>query len=422
MQISSAAATAPAPAIAPADTESVVWLVTIGPGDDFYEKFGHNFILFRNVHLIRDPQSRVDRAFNWGIYDFGEGWKGQFRFILNFIQGRLQYLMTGEEDWEGDVASYAAHDRMVWAQELNLSPGQIESLLNYCQWKDQPGPGHREYLYDYFIKNCSTEARDALDLAVGGQIKRRASTMPSPLTYRSETNRLMSSNPVLYPSLDFVLGHPTDRKMTAWEEMFIPMRMRERFNSLTILDESGREAKLVRREIILNHANRTPERAQAPRWWAWFLLTGVVIGGAMVGLARRESRRAKRGFGALAVFWGFFSGFAGCVLIHFWAFTDHIWVRPNENILQMSPILLPMVVLVPLALRGWKKPLRIGRILALIALAASGLGLILKVLPMMDQVNSNIIALALPANAGMAWALWNWRWMGMEGKAKGTKA
>ena len=35
--------------------------------------------------------------------------------------------------------------------------------------------------------------------------------------------------------------------------------------------------------------------------------------------------------------------------------------------------------------------------------------LLLKVLPTMDQVNWNMIALAIPANSGLAWALWKTR-------------
>jgi hypothetical protein len=40
-----------------------------------------------------------------------------------------------------------------------------------------------------------------------------------------------------------------------------------------------------------------------------------------------------------------------------------------------------------------------------LALAISIIGLICKVLPMMDQVNFNMIALAIPANAGLFWSL-----------------
>jgi hypothetical protein len=82
------------------------------------------------------------------------------------------------------------------------------------------------------------------------------------------------------------------------------------------------------------------------------------------------------GFAIFAIFWLVLSAFGGCTLTYFWLFTDHAAVRPNENILQLSPLALPMIVLVPMLLR--RKP-RAGR---------------------------NTIALALPTNAGLAWAVW----------------
>ena len=58
-----------------------VALVTMGPGARFWERFGHNAI------WIRDPIRGIDSLYNYGIFDFQAE-----NFVLNFIQGRMEYL------------------------------------------------------------------------------------------------------------------------------------------------------------------------------------------------------------------------------------------------------------------------------------------------------------------------------------------
>jgi hypothetical protein len=60
-------APAPTTAEAPRDDQVRVFLVTVGPGKEVWERFGHNMI------WIHDPQQRPggpDAAYNWGIFDF----------------------------------------------------------------------------------------------------------------------------------------------------------------------------------------------------------------------------------------------------------------------------------------------------------------------------------------------------------------
>ena len=47
------------------------------------------------------------------------------------------------------------------------------------------------FSYDYYRDNCSTRVRDALDLALGGAIRRTLVGVPTGPTYRSHTRRLV---------------------------------------------------------------------------------------------------------------------------------------------------------------------------------------------------------------------------------------
>jgi hypothetical protein len=324
-------------------------------------------------------------------------------------------------------------DRTVWVQELNLTGAQKQALWEFCRRNELPE--NRTYRYDYFLDNCSTRVRDAIDQVLAGQIRQQATTMPSDRTFRSEARRLTAGNWWLYTSLDYVLGHPVDRKISAWEETFVPMLLHDRLNEMTITDESGRRVKLVKSDELMHTSLRPAPPEQQPGWVWWFGAVGVVIGtvlgrgGCACALrsaacklteassdskssakpqAARSARWLNWGFATAAVLWSLLGGFAGCMLVYFWLFTDHAATRPNENILQLSPLAVPMIVLVPLTLRGRRRAGRLGFALAVALIGCSLLGLLLKLLPAMSQVNANMIALALPANAGLAWAMWRY--------------
>lgn len=380
---------------APAPSVYSAAVVTIGPGDQSYERFGHNML------VIRDPRLEKEVAFNWGIFDFA-----QHNFILNFVQGRLWYWMDGMYA-QPAIDGYIGADRTVWRQELNLSPSQVDALLDFCIWNAQEA--NRGYRYDYYADNCSTRARDALDNILNGQLKKQSENQPSGVTKRSETSRLMADSLPLYYALYGVLGHPVDRPISAWEEMFIPMRMRERLNAMSIVDSTGATVPLVKTETVLHQSGHITERANPPGRMILSILVGLFIGALLAGLgawAAKAGRGATFCFGATAVGWSFFSGVAGTVMLFLWLFTDHFAATRNENVLQLTPLTLPLVVLVPLLLRKKSRGLELGMILAVAAAGVAVLGLILKILPIMNQVNGNIIALAIPAQCGLAVGLW----------------
>ena len=86
-------------------------------------------------------------------------------------------------------------------------------------------------------------------------------------------------------------------------------------------------------------------------------------------------------------------------------FTDHWVTYRNENVLQIGPLALVVAGLLPGAVLGRPAALRAARAFATIIAALSVAGLLLQVIPGLDQANGEIIALALPANAGLALAL-----------------
>src|SRR5215204_6412228 len=87
-----------------------VYLVTIGPGKEVWERFGHNMI------WIHDPQERPgdkNAAYNWGLFNFDN-------FIYNFLSKNMRYWMDAFRA-EPVIQDYVDADRSVWVHELNLT-------------------------------------------------------------------------------------------------------------------------------------------------------------------------------------------------------------------------------------------------------------------------------------------------------------
>ena len=63
-----------------------VSLITCGPGEELYSKFGHSAL------RIRDVSQGFDVIYNYGLFDFNAP-----NFYLNFVKGKLRYFL-GKHD------------------------------------------------------------------------------------------------------------------------------------------------------------------------------------------------------------------------------------------------------------------------------------------------------------------------------------
>ena len=369
-----------------------VYLMTFGPGAKVWERFGHNAI------WIHDPVHGTDEAYNYGLFDFA-----QENFILRFVKGQMWYWMAG---FPADryVAQYQRDNRSIWVQELELTPAAAQELQTFLQWNAEPE--HRFYHYDYYRDNCSTRVRDALDRVLGGALRAQTERVPTGATYRFHTQRLTANDPPIYTGLLLALGERVDRPISAWEEMFLPLQMREHVRLVTVPGPNGVRLPLVRSERTIFESTAPAPPAAPPNWLRGYLAAGVAIGAAAWLLARkaRANRLARFGFVLIAGGWMLLAGVAGLVMAGLWGLTDHAAAGSNENLLQLSPLAL----LVLPGVAGWGRRGRRARLAAGSATVVAGLsalGLCLKLVPAMDQVNGQIIALALPAQVGIAAAL-----------------
>jgi hypothetical protein len=386
--VMSTASAQPAPAPEPG-AELTIYLLTMGPGDQVWEKFGHNAI------WIHDERTHTDSAYHWGLFDFADK-----DFIPRFVQGRMRYAM-GSFGFDETIEAYRRTNRTVWAQRLNLSPPQRRRLQDFVKWNVLPE--NRYYRYDYFRDNCSTRVRDALDAALGGAIQRASTAIPSNSTYRFHTSRLTQDDWPVFTGTMMGLGQPTDRAINAWEEMFLPVRMMDRFRAIRIPTATGTQP-LVVSEAIVFRSTRAPEDSAVRRGMLGYLLIACVI--LALGIVLWITDR-KRGAVTLALIWSVIAGFGGTLLAGLWGFTDHLYSYRNENILHLNPLSLLVAGALIVFLwrtrgRNVRAPSRLTAGLAMLVAALSLGGFVIQVLPAFYQVNGDVIALSLPLHLGVA--------------------
>jgi hypothetical protein len=368
-------------------------VITIGPGTQVWERFGHNAI------MLEDTRTGQAVWCHSGMFDFGAQ-----DFWPRFMKGDMRYWMQGGQV-RLELPFYFESNRTVWAQELDIEPAQRLEIERFLEWNALPE--NKFYHYDYFRDNCSTRVRDVVDRVIGGAIKAQTEKIPAGVTYRSETRRLTESSLPVYVGIELGLARPTDEPISRYEEMFLPMALHRYLRDVTVTDADGTTHPLVKSERTLYTSTATQPPPQPPTWWPWFLLAGLIVGGALYATGRsfETSAPARTGFLVIGGAWTLFAGLGGLVLAALWGLTDHWATYYNENLLQLSPVAL----LLALTLRrvAWRprKPHPVAERLAMFVAISSLAGLALKLLPGASQVNWEIIAFALPVNLGLAAAV-----------------
>lgn len=389
------AQSAPSKAPVPEEGSSLtISVLTFGQGDDVWEKFGHNAI------WIHDAATMSDITYNWGMFSFDEP-----QFIRRFLSGNTHYWMAGIP-FDSILQEYRQRNRTILAQELNLTPAQRIQLERFLEWNALPE--NRYYRYDYFRDNCSTRLRDAIDRILDGQLRQATDSIRTTTTYRSHTARLTADNIPLYTGIMLALGHPADRPLTAWEEMFLPTRVSARLRAVQIAGPQGARVPLVRSEHTLFTASRAPERDSPPNYLPFYIAFGLLLAALLIYLVRKgETGSTLAAFlaGTIAALWSFLSGFFGLVVVAAWLLTQHVFMARNENLLQFDPMSVVLALMIPFAVGGGWLTRGVARLATLIAML-SLLGFILQGLPWWSQPNGEIIALALPLNLATAWAVY----------------
>jgi hypothetical protein len=370
----------------------VVSLLTYGPSDIVFEKFGH-------IALgIRDTVSGRDVAFNWGMFSFS-----QPHFLWRFLTGDTSYWMEGF-DTKAFNADYAGDNRTIRQQRLALTPLERGTLLDFVTWNARPE--NKFYRYDYYQDNCSTRIRDALDWVLRGRLKPELNVPGPGRSWRSETERISASSLPMYAGIEIALGKNADARLSKWEEAFLPERLAEHFESVVLRGEDGRRYRLVESDTVLFTANRIPMPSEPPEWLMMAALLGLTLAGTIAVLADARGRVTRVLLASLVALWYFVGGVLGTALLLAGTVTWHEpYMGKNTTLLQLHPLLLVASVAVPIALLRHARTRAAFGVSTTIA-ALSVVGVLLQVVPGLSQRSGVVLAVTVPVHIALAIAVW----------------
>lgn len=376
----------------PAETITVS-LLTFQPGTEYWQRFGHNAL------LLRDAASGRAITYNYGLFDFR-----QKNFFLNFARGHMVYRVAPNA-LANDLPIYAEDGRWAIEQRLALTPAQRGWLRDYLEWNVQRE--HADYRYDYFLSNCSTRVRDALDRALAGALHQHLQGRAPALraTYRSEALRLISPDAPMFIGMDLALGPTADRAIDLWQQSFAPLTLMQALRGVEITNADGSRQPLVTQERYLLPRTSLPDPPDtAPSLSLQFLLAGLLGAALISALIRERQRSAWVAFAASALtapLWLAF-GLGGIVLAALWGLTEHWAGWANENLLLLNPLCL---LLLPAALqwprRRWQ-PGRFTKGVAVLIAVGAVFAALLRMVPGAVQANLHWVLLLLPMHVALA--------------------
>ena len=383
---------APSLSAQPPSSDLEISLLTFGSGEIYWQRYGHNAL------RVHNRVTGTSVVYNYGMFDFGEK-----NFLLNFARGRMQYRLAAH-GFEQTLAHYRAEGRWILEQPLDLDATARTQLAEFLQWNARPE--NARYPYDYFLSNCSTRVRDALDTVLGGELRRQAESRLTARSWRSEVARLSAPDGPMMLGMDAGLGPAADHPLNLWQAAFVPDHLAQALRDLRLPAAAGGTRPLVKDERLLYSGRLQEPAAEPPDLRLPFLLAGLLLALALGGLDRIRSRpAARRVFSGLALLLTLVCGLGGLLLAALWGLTAHWGAWGNPNLLLFNPLALLLLPLWWAAARADWRPAPWARGLLTLIVLGAALTALLRLLPALSQQNLHWILLLLPPQLLLLWAV-----------------
>jgi hypothetical protein len=298
---------------------SKISIITLGPdNNELYAAFGHSAI------RVYDSLQGIDYAYNYGVFDFD-----QPNFYLNFARGFLYYKL-GVYSYQDFKNAYIYYNRFIHEQTLQLTILQKQKLFDYLEWNALPE--NQTYRYDYYHNNCATKIRDVLAQQLGSDLKWDSTFLKPQHSFREKTNDYLSPLPWGDLGIDICLGLPIDKKMTAYEYMFLPDYI-ESFVEHAFIQSDSAITSLVAEKTVVFEPTPSASSVNFIHPWIAFGILFLIV--AAISFYDWQRKKISKWLDLLlfAV-----SGLIGILLLFLWAFTDHHDAARNFNLLWAFPL------------------------------------------------------------------------------------
>jgi len=293
--------------------QAEVSIITVGPGANLYDCFGHS--AFR----IRDPAKGLDRAYNYGQFDFTEG-----GFVAKFSMGIAQYRLAAYP-FQNFFNNYVQENRWLTEQVLNLNLEEKQAIYNALETNHLPE--NRKYVYDPFFDNCATRMRDIVKEVMGDAILYNSDHLTKTSTIRSLVDENSYNHPWVDLGIDVALGTIIDKTATPEEYMYLPDYVLAAYANASILRD-GRAVPAVKQTNKLFESDYYEIKQEKLSPTLLFIVIAVVL---TIFTARdyiKGQRSRFLDFGIMLI-----TGLLGAFLIFLWFFTYHKTTVNNLNVL-----------------------------------------------------------------------------------------
>jgi hypothetical protein len=220
------------------------------------------------------------------------------------------------------------------------------------------------------------------------------------MTFRQQTDRLMSAQTWLMLVLDLGLGPYADQPLSAWQESFLPEVLQAQLREVRVDDGHDGLHPLLQSEQLTS-----PNRLDVPPAAAPDLRLPLALAGLLLGVLIVLSRRWwPIGYALLGTLYLLCAGIVGLVLLTLWTLTTHHSAWANANLLLFNPLAFLLLPTLWRSRRGFAASRFMDGVIALQLLAVM-IAVLLHLLPGTVQQNQPWLLFALPCWLALAWCL-----------------
>lgn len=293
--------------------QAEVSIITVGPGANLYDCFGHS--AFR----IKAPGLGVDRAYNYGQFAFSEG-----GFVAKFSMGIAQYSL-GAYPFVNFYNNYVRENRWMTEQVLNLSLEEKQAIFDALETNHLPE--NRKYVYDPFFDNCATRMRDIVKDVMGNSITYNSDHLTKASTLRSLVDENSYNHPWVDLGIDVALGSILDKKATPEEYMYLPDYVLLAYANATIM-RNGRSVPAVKQTNKLFESNYYEIKQEKLSPTIVMIVVAVILIIFTLIDFMKGTRARFMDFAIMLI-----TGFFGVFLLFLWFVTYHKTAVNNLNVL-----------------------------------------------------------------------------------------
>ncbi|WP_299001893.1 DUF4105 domain-containing protein [uncultured Tenacibaculum sp.] len=292
---------------------SQISVVTSGPGEALYEKFGHTAV------RVKDPVLQIDLIYNYGIFDFEDP-----NFYINFTKGFMKYKLA-RYPFYLSLKSAQQDGRWVKEQVLNLTQLQKNEFFKFLE--NNALPENASYFYDPFFDNCATRPRDIIQKVVGDSLLFKDDFVTKKQSLRQLMNKEINPNTWGSLGINIALGSKLDKTATPSEYLYLPDYVFEALKASKII-KGNKEEDLVQKTNVLLDFEEKKSKSDAFSPFLAILLFSL-LGLFITYKDIKNSKRSK--WLDFTLF--FTTGILGLLIVFLWFFTNHSTAPNNFNFL-----------------------------------------------------------------------------------------